>query len=124
MNENRPVRELTRSELRDVRKLVTEMCANYDREYGCLPLDSGCFMLGKAYAGGALCKYFRAAVLPLNPELEAVFNGGGGSPLKECKFCGGGFMPTGRQAYCSGACELQGRRRDTAARNRKYRRKS
>ena len=35
-------RELTRDERKGIRKLVTEMCANYDREYGCLPL-SVCF---------------------------------------------------------------------------------
>lgn len=32
-------RELTRDERRGIRKLVTELCANYDRDYGCLPLD-------------------------------------------------------------------------------------
>ena len=40
-------RELTRDERKGIRKLVTEMCANYDREYGCLPLDCECYMLGK-----------------------------------------------------------------------------
>lgn len=29
-------RELTRDERKGIRKLVTEMCANYDRDYGCL----------------------------------------------------------------------------------------
>ena len=32
-------RELTVPERRSIRKLVTGSCANYDREYGCLPLD-------------------------------------------------------------------------------------
>lgn len=32
-------RELTREEKRAIRKLVFSLCANYDREYGCLPLD-------------------------------------------------------------------------------------
>ena len=117
-------RELTRSELRDIRRLVTEMCANYDNHYKeCLPLDGTCYMFCIAYTNSPLCKYFRNAVLPLNPELEAVFNNKNGSSLKECKFCGKGFIPTGRQAYCSDACELNGRRRDTAARTRKYRQK-
>lgn len=30
-------RELTREEKAVIRKLVTGLCANYDREYGCLP---------------------------------------------------------------------------------------
>ena len=35
-------RELTVPERRSIRKLVTGSCANYDREYGCLPLDCEC----------------------------------------------------------------------------------
>ena len=30
-------RELTRAERTAIRKLVTSMCANYDKDYGCLP---------------------------------------------------------------------------------------
>ena len=63
-------RELTRDERKGIRKLVTEMCANYDREYGCLPLDCECYMLGKCWTG-AYCRYFREAVLPLDPVLAA-----------------------------------------------------
>lgn len=37
-------RELSRDERKGIRKLVTEMCANYDRDYGCLPLDCECYM--------------------------------------------------------------------------------
>ena len=40
-------RELTRKEKTAIRSLVVTWCANYDREYGCLPLDSDCYMLGK-----------------------------------------------------------------------------
>ena len=67
-----PPRELTREERREIKKLVVSMCANYDRTYGCLPLDYGrCYMIDKCWTG-ALCKYFREAVLPLNPALEAA----------------------------------------------------
>ena len=61
-------RELTRDERKGIRKLVTEMCANYDREYGCLPLDCECYMLGKCWTE-AYCRYFREAVLPLDSVL-------------------------------------------------------
>ena len=44
-------RELTREEKRAIRKLVFSLCANYDREYGCLPLDGPCYMLGKCWTG-------------------------------------------------------------------------
>ena len=65
-------RELTRDEKKKIRTLVTGMCANYDRESGlCLPLDCACYMLHKCWTG-AYCRYFRVAVLPLNPELQAA----------------------------------------------------
>lgn len=32
-------RELTGKEKRQIKKLVVSLCANYDKEYGCLPLD-------------------------------------------------------------------------------------
>ena len=60
-------RELTRKEKTAIRSLVVTWCANYDREYGCLPLDSDCYMLGKCWTG-SYCRYFRESVLPLNPR--------------------------------------------------------
>ena len=62
-------RELTRQEKAAIRSLVKRWCANYDKDYGCLPLDCPCYMLGKCWTG-AYCRYFRAAVLPLDPVLE------------------------------------------------------
>ena len=64
-------RELTREEKAKIRKLVKKWCANYDKECGCLPLDCECYMLGKCWTG-AYCRYFREAVLPLDPVLEAA----------------------------------------------------
>lgn len=37
-------RELTGREKQRIKKLIVSLCANYDREYGCLPLDCGCPM--------------------------------------------------------------------------------
>lgn len=51
-------RELTREEKAAIRKLVTRLCANYDRDVSCLPLDCSCYMLEKCWTG-ALCRYFR-----------------------------------------------------------------
>ena len=89
-------RELTRDERKTIRRLVTGMCANYDSEDGCLPLDCPCYMLGKWWTG-SLCRYFRAAVLPLAPVLEA---------------------------YCSEACKAEGNRRRSRERMRKKREKN
>ena len=72
-------RELTRKEKTAIRSLVVTWCANYDREYGCLPLDSDCYMLGKCWTG-SYCRYFRESVLPLDPALEASLMSEGRSP--------------------------------------------
>lgn len=66
-------RELTGKEKRQIKKLVVSLCANYDKEYGCLPLDCDCYMFGICYTNSALCKRFREALLPADPELQAVF---------------------------------------------------
>lgn len=113
-------RELTSREKRKIKKLVTSLCANYDKEYGCLPLDWECYMFGVCFTNSALCKYFRTAVLPTEPELQAVFKP---QPLTVCKECGNGFPKSGKRAYCSEKCAAEARRKQTAARVRKYRAK-
>ena len=97
-------RELTREEKRAIRALVTKWCANYDRECGCLPLDCECYMLGKCWTG-AYCRYFREAVLPLDPALEVSLLSEGPRPdFKPCPICGGAVPADGRMAYCSESC--------------------
>ena len=117
-------RELTRAGKKKIRTLVTGMCANYDRESGlCLPLDCACYMLHKCWTG-AYCRYFREAVLPLDPELQAALTTEGISPeLRACAVCGKAFLPEGRQAYCSDACKAEGNRRKSRERMRKMREK-
>ena len=112
-------RELTRKEKTAIRSLVVTWCANYDREYGCLPLDSDCYMLEKCWTG-ALCRYFRESVLPLDPALEASLMSEGPRPdFKICPVCGGPVPPDRRQAYCSAACAKKAHRRQ----QREYMRK-
>lgn len=111
-------RELTGGEKRRIRRLVTSLCANYDREYGCLPLDSECYMFGICYTDSALCRYFRSALLPTDPELVAVFRH---TATRNCKLCGSPFPADGKRAYCSVRCAEEARRRQTAARVRKHR---
>ena len=58
-----------------IRKLVTELCANYDsQDKICLPLDSPCYMLNKWWTG-AYCRYFEKAVLPVDAALESAITG-------------------------------------------------
>ena len=114
-------RELTREERAAIRSLVVKWCANYDREYGCLPLDCECYMLGKCYTG-ALCRYFREAVLPLDPRLEAALAADGAAPdFKSCPVCGGAFFPNGRPEYCSQRGSQAARHRQLRAFRRKAR---
>lgn len=103
-------RELTREEKAAIRSLVVKWCANYDRACGCLPLDCECYMLGKCWTG-AYCRYFREAVLPLDPALEAALTTVGPRPdFKPCRLSGA-VAPDRRQAYCSEACALKAHRR-------------
>ena len=112
-------RELTRDEKKKIRSLVTGMCANYDRDCGCLPLDCECYMFGKCWTG-AYCRYFREAVLPLDPALEVALLAEGPRPdFKACPVCGRAVAPDGRQTYCSAACAKAAHRRQ----QREYMRK-
>lgn len=114
-------RELTGGEKRRIRKLVTSLCANYDKEYGCLPLDCDCYMFGIYYTNSTLCKYFQSSVMPNDTELEAVFNS---TPTTVCKQCGKLFSADGKRVYCSKSCAEEARRQQTAARVRKHREKN
>ena len=94
-------RELTGREKQRIKKLVTFLCANYDKEYGCLPLDCDCPMLGICFTNSALCRYFRKSVLPEDAGLEAVFTQ---IPTTHCKQCGKPFPTDGKRVYCSQRC--------------------
>ena len=110
-------RELTRQERTAIRKLVTGLCANYDNEYGCLPLDCECYMLNKWWTG-TYCKYFRNAVLPTDPVLEASLTGGA-VETRPCAVCGVPVPANGSKVYCSAACAGKAQRKQ----QREYMRK-
>lgn len=114
-------RELTREEKAAIRALVVKWCANYDREYGCLPLDCECYMLRKCWTG-AYCRYFRESVLPLNPALEAALSSQGQAPeTRPCPVCGRPTLLDGRRRYCSEACARTALREQKRAYMRKQR---
>ena len=104
-----PSRELTRQERAEIRRLVTDLCANYDnQEKLCLPLD---------------CRYFQEAVLPVDPELESAITGEDTSlKQKICPVCGKAYLPTTSQAYCSDSCRAFARRKSERERKRRSRR--
>ena len=114
------IRELTEKERRGIRKLVTDRCANYHEDYGCLPLDCNCVMLEKVYRGNAMCRYFRESVLPNDPELSAALQN---LAAKRCKHCGKPFPAKGRTMYCSDRYRNEAQKEQTAKRVQKHRRK-
>ena len=99
---------MNRSERATIRKLVTELCANYDsQDKICLPLDSPCYMLNKWWTG-AYCRYFEKAVLPVDAALESAITGEDTSMRQKiCPVCGKAYLPTTSQAYCSDAWSMQ-----------------
>ena len=112
--------ELSCYERKAVRRLIIRLCANYDAENGaCLPRDRPCYMLSKN--DGEICGYFKNAVLPDEPALEAMLTTV--PQLKDerlCAICGKAFLGKGRR-YCSGRCVETARRRGNAKRLRRYR---
>ena len=117
-----PARELTRSERAAIRRLVTELCANYDsQEKLCLPLDCSCYMLHKWWTG-SYCRYFEKTVLPTDPALESALTGEDTSlRQKNCPVCGKSYLPVTSQAYCSDACRMAARRKSERERKRRER---
>lgn len=105
-------RELTREERAAIRLLVVKSCANYCGHYGlCLPLDTGCYMLGKWWTG-SYCRYFEQAVLPLDPVLEAALTGSSVENARICATCGKPiFAANNRAKYCGDCAGLMRRRR-------------
>ena len=102
-------RELTRHERTAIRKMVIDMCANYDKEYGCLLLDGLCYMLNKCWTGN-YCKYFKDAVLPLDPVLETLLLVKA-VETRPCTFCGVAFTANGKQMYCGTDCASKAHRK-------------
>ena len=118
------IRELTGRERQEICRLVKSMCANYSHEYGCLPLNGECYMFyGYGYTNTAMCKYFRQAVLPLNPELERTLTGNDVPETKSCGICEKKFPLNGRQKYCSEKCAKIHRRKSVAKNVREYRKR-
>ena len=117
-----PLWELTRQERAAIRRLVTDLCANFDnQEKLCLPLDCPCYMLHKWWTG-SFCRHFQKAVLPVDPALESAITGEDTSlKQKTCPVCGSAYLPTTSQAYCSDSCRAFARRKSERERKRRIR---
>ena len=87
-------KRLTKEQMPRVRKLVRQ-CCNYDHG-ACIALDdgAGCECV-QAISYSLLCKWFRSAVLPLDPVLELSLLGGTPKRCENCKELSSP-APTGR----------------------------
>ena len=114
MNAERPVMDYR--QYRAARRLVHE-CCNYE-DGNCILLDDGepCVCV-QSISYSLLCRWFIAAVLPLDRELEAALLHRGSR--KRCTVCGAYFLPkSNRGKYCP---DCAGRMKKQHARERKRR---
>lgn len=95
---------LTPKQRQKANALIKRLCANYDGG-NCLVLDDGepCVCV-QSISYSLLCKYFRNAVLPAEPMLEAAILG---TRFGRCVSCGAPILKKGnRKKYC-GKCAVR-----------------
>ena len=105
-------------QFRRVQKLVHECCNNDNGN--CLLLDDGwdAHICVQSISQSLICKYFQAAVLPLDRELEAALLHPG--DRKQCCQCGTVFLPgSNRAKYCPDCAAKVHRRQKTESERRR-----
>ena len=110
---------LDEKQYRAVKKMTRAACANNDCG-NCLLLDDGetCVCV-QSISYSLLCRWFTAAVLPLDEALEAALMRRGSR--KRCAVCGAFFFPkSNRGKYCPD-CAARVHRRQKAESERKRR---
>lgn len=101
---------------RTARRLV-HSCCNYDGGC-CLLLDNGeeC-VCPQSITYSLVCRWFRAAVLPLDAGLYAALLYR--DRMKPCAICGSYYVPKSNRAKYCPDCAVAARRRKEAERQRK-----
>ena len=97
---------------------LTHECCNYC-DGNCLLLDDGeeCVCV-QSISYSLLCRWFRAAVLPLDGALYAEIIQSRDS-VKRCAVCGAAFTPKSNRAKYCPDCAVRMRRKQEAERQRK-----
>ena len=105
---------------RTARRLV-HSCCNYDGGC-CLLLDDGeeC-VCPQSITYSLVCRWFRAAVLPLDAGLCAALLHR--ADLKKCVLCGGYYLPKSNRAKYCPECAVRMKRTKATERKRKQRQK-
>ena len=116
------IKRLTPAQKARCNRLIRRLCANYDGG-NCLPLDDGedCVCV-QMISYSLLCRWFRAAVLPLDGALYAEIIQSRDS-VKWCAVCGAAFTPKSNRAkYCPDcAAKIRRRQKAQSERNRRLR---
>ena len=115
-----PIPVMDYQQFRKMRRMV-HSCCNYDSG-NCLALDDGegCVCV-QSISYSVLCKWFRAAILPTDKELEAALYYRLGA--KHCAACKALFLPGSNRAKFCPSCAVNRKRTQAAERKRKQRRK-
>ena len=112
------IKRLTLAQRARCNRLIRRLCANYDGG-NCLPLDDGegCVCV-QMISYSLLCRWFRAAVLPLDGALYAEIIQSRDS-VKRCAVCGAAFTPKSNRAKYCPDCAVRMRRKQESERQRK-----
>jgi len=105
--------QMTPAQLKKARKLIRAECCNYDAQRGeCFALDEGdgCVCV-QAVSYSLLCRWFKEAVLPLEPELRIALEPK--VTTRHCASCGKDYIPRGRASkYCPDCAKKIKRQRE------------
>lgn len=113
------VKRLTPPQSRRVNALVRRECCNYDGG-NCIVLDDGeTCVCPQTISYSLLCRWFTAAVLPLDKELYAeLFKA---EDMRRCSVCGAAFASSSNSAKYCPDCRKRITRKQAAERMRKKR---
>lgn len=113
------LKRLTPPQCRKANALVRRECCNYDGG-NCILLDDGeTCVCPQSISYSLLCKWFRAAVLPLDRELTAeLFTP---EDKRKCNVCGVSFASASNSVKYCPDCRKRITRKQAAERKRKQR---
>ena len=103
---------MTEAQHRRARRLIRSLCANCNGG-NCLLLDDGeeC-VCPQSISYSLICRWFRAAVLPLDESLCAALLHR--RERKKCVLCGGWYIPKSNRAKYCPDCAVRMRRKQEA----------
>ena len=109
---------MTYTQYRTAQRLV-HSCCNYDRGNSLLLDDGEECVCVQSISYSLICRWFRAAVLPLDESLCAALLYR--EDMKKCVLCGGWYIPKSNRAKYCPDCAEQERQRKTRERVRRHR---